>query len=538
MSELNEFVLVEVFHDGQIAVAGQPVDATGYPNSYSAAIAVLSKQAEHPEARLLAKALDHQSGETNWFLVNGRGEVFDAFSGPSSGAQHHTEPTLVTPLDQAVTAPQQTLAAQEEDLEITRQRPRNREQPTLPPEQPSFEPYPAAPPPVAQQVVVPQPVEDPDADLHPTDPAMSEIFRQTIAAPVAPQQPAVSQRPIQQVPTSYPPAQQYPAETAPVAAPSSAATAESPVASRAANRQFVRPPKDRPTQGIRRAVYTASGGTVNLGKSARERDEEELETRISRQLHGSYNTAILSLKGGIGKTSTTVGVGMMLAEYRGDPPCAIDANPDSGDLAERALGELLYQPEGSRTISDVLRNIDSIRTLTELSRYLHHANRLHLIAGEQDPALSDSLTAEEYLKVQSLAAQYYSVILTDCGTGVSHPAMSGILSTASNVVVAAGYAVSGAKRARSTLEWLAGHGYQNLASNAIVVITDKDEVSSRVDKRAIDAELAGHCKQLIAVPHDRGVADGDQISLDTLRPATRRAYKEIAAAIVDGYRAQ
>ncbi|AJT42992.1 ATPase [Psychromicrobium lacuslunae] len=310
------------------------------------------------------------------------------------------------------------------------------------------------------------------------------------------------------------------------------------MASRAANRQFVRPPKERPTQGVRRAVYAASGGTVNLGKSARERDEEALENRIARQLHGSYNTAVLSLKGGIGKTSTTVGVGMMLAEYRGDPPCAIDANPDSGDLAERALGELLYQPEGSRTISDVLRDIDSIRTLTELSRYLHHANRLHLIAGEQDPALSDSLTAEEYLSVQALVAQYYSVILTDCGTGVSHPAMSGILSTASNLVIAAGYAVSGAKRARSTLQWLASHGYQHLASNAIVVITDKDEVSSRVDKRAIDAELAGHCKQLIAVPHDRGVADGDQISLETLRPATRRAYKEIAAAIVDGYREQ
>lgn len=300
-------------------------------------------------------------------------------------------------------------------------------------------------------------------------------------------------------------------------------------------RQFVKPPKERPATGIRRAVYTLSGGAVNLGMSVREREEAELERRIARQLPGSYTTAVLSLKGGIGKTSTTVGVGMILAEYRGDLPCAIDANPDSGDLAERALGELLYQPEGSRTISDVIRDIDSITTLTELSRYMHRANRLHLIAGEQDPALSDSLTAEEYLRIRNLISQYYSVILTDCGTGVSHAAMSGILPTATNLIIAAGYAVSGAKRARSTLEWLSSHGYETLARNAVVVITDKDEVSSRVDKHAIDAELAGHCKQLIAVPHDRGVADGDQISLDALRPATRRAYKEIAAAIVDGY---
>ncbi|WP_394939120.1 MinD/ParA family protein [Psychromicrobium sp. YIM B11713] len=532
MSELNEFVLVEVFHDGRISVAGQPVDAHGHSDSYAAAVALLAGQAAHHQSRVLAKALDHRNGEISWFFVDSRGEVFDAFSGPQVSAHGVSAPAatanpaaIANPAASAsdgmefaheapISYPQQPeygpsepAISGAEDLEITRKRPRYRE----------------------ADLPEPSPVPGPEAAQ------MSGIFRATIepAAPIS-QIPAQEQllnpeRPGNLETTEWP-------NSRPVAAIPAMPSAQPAVAgSRMANRQFVRPPKDRPTQGIRRAVYSVSGGTVNLGKSPREREEAELESRIARQLPGSYNTAVLSLKGGIGKTSTTVGVGMMLAEYRGDPPCAIDANPDSGDLAERALGELLYQPEGSRTISDVIREIDSIRTLTELSRYMHHANRMHLVAGEQDPALSDALTAEEYLRIRELIAQYYSVILTDCGTGVSHPAMSGILSTATNLVVAAGYAVSGAKRARSTLEWLSGHGYHELARNAIVVITDKDEVSSRVDKRAIDAELAGHCKQLIAVPHDRGVADGDQISLDTLRPQTRRAYKEIAAAIVDGY---
>lgn len=34
----------------------------------------------------------------------------------------------------------------------------------------------------------------------------------------------------------------------------------------------------------------------------------------------------------------------------------------------------------------------------------------------------------------------------------------------------------------------------------------------------------------------QGVADGDLVTLDVLKPETRRAYKEIAAAVVDGYR--
>lgn len=298
---------------------------------------------------------------------------------------------------------------------------------------------------------------------------------------------------------------------------------------------FVREQKPRPVGGFRGALYNMTGGGLNLGPSARQREEDELARRISRQLQGSYNTAVLSLKGGIGKTSTTVGVGLTLAEYRGDPPCAIDANPDSGDLVERALGEGIYQQQSLRTITDLLKNVDSIDSLTALARYMHHAGRLHLIAGEQDPEVSDSLTAEEYLRIRKLISGYYSVALTDCGTGVTHNAMSGILQSADNLIIAAGYAVSGAKRARSTLQWLASHGYEELARNAIVVITDKDEVSSRVDKDAIEDHLSGICRQLIAVPHDRGVADGDLVTLDVLRPETRRAYREIAAAIVDGY---
>ena len=300
-------------------------------------------------------------------------------------------------------------------------------------------------------------------------------------------------------------------------------------------RLFVKEQRPRPVGGLRGAIFKMSGGAWNMGPGAKQRQEEELNRRICRQLQGSYNTAVLSLKGGIGKTSTTVGVGLTLAEYRGDAPCAIDANPDSGDLVERALGEGIYQQASPRTITDLLRNIDSIDSLTGLAQYMHHAGRLHLIAGEQDPEVSDSLTAEEYLRIRNLIAAYYSIALTDCGTGVTHNAMSGILQSADNLVIAAGYAVSGAKRARSTLQWLASHGYENLAANAIVVITDKDEVSSRVDKDAIEEHLSGICRQLIAVPHDRGVADGDLVTLDVLRTETRRAYKEIAAAIVDGY---
>ncbi|GGE60646.1 MinD/ParA family ATP-binding protein [Nesterenkonia cremea] len=276
-------------------------------------------------------------------------------------------------------------------------------------------------------------------------------------------------------------------------------------------------------------------GLNKAGPSAEEREQQARAQRIRRRLTGSHNTAVLSLKGGIGKTSTTVGVGHALAEHRGDMVCAVDANPDSGDLVERALGEAELHSRNGLTIADVVNDADQINSLTGLQNYLEISDRLYVLAGEQDPELSDSLTAQEYRRVQDLLSQYFAVTLTDCGTGVSHPAMEAVLERADNIVIAAGYAISGAERARRVLTWLDDQGYSHLADEAIIVITDKDTVSDRVIPEKINEILAGLCRGLYVVPHDPAVADGDSVRVDQLKPATLKAYREIAAAIVDGY---
>ncbi|MEA5453651.1 MinD/ParA family protein [Sinomonas sp. JGH33] len=325
-------------------------------------------------------------------------------------------------------------------------------------------------------------------------------------------------------------AEQFAERMAPAAQlPEAVARAEQPAG-------FVKAAPSVAPRGFRGFLYRITGGALNLGPTAAEEAEAELDRRIRRRLDGSRNTVFLSLKGGVGKTSTTVGVGLTLADLRSGSVCAIDANPDAGDLIERALGEGAYESERELNITRLVRELGDGDSRVALDRYLHEVGRLRLLAGEQDPDISDSLRAEDYQRIYGLVSLHYGVTLTDCGTGVSRPSMRGILESADNVVVASGFAVSGAKRARDTLAWLAGHGFAELAENAIVVVTDKDDVSGRVDKHAIEATLAGMCRTLISVPHDRAVADGDLVSLETVRPETRRAYKEIAAAIVDGYR--
>ena len=40
--------------------------------------------------------------------------------------------------------------------------------------------------------------------------------------------------------------------------------------------------------------------------------------RVNQPVHGDYSIAVLSLKGGVGKTTVTVGLGIAFASLRGD----------------------------------------------------------------------------------------------------------------------------------------------------------------------------------------------------------------------------
>jgi len=89
-----------------------------------------------------------------------------------------------------------------------------------------------------------------------------------------------------------------------------------------------------PRRGWRPALYAATW--INLGRSPDELYERELYARVRRNVAYHYQIGILGLKGGAGKTSVTVTLGSPLARVRGDRILAVDADPDCGNIAERA----------------------------------------------------------------------------------------------------------------------------------------------------------------------------------------------------------
>ena len=333
---------------------------------------------------------------------------------------------------------------------------------------------------------------------------------------------------IQQQPATSPPAPAGPPVALQARPPAAAPT--SPTPAFPPTHDFVRAIKPAPERGWRKVVHTLTGGSINPGLSPEEQRRRELIAAVQTRATHPEVCATICLKGGIGKTSTTAGVGLTLARYRGDRIIALDANPDAGDLYERTC-----PGTPPATLTDLAARAGDVASMTDLARFAGIAERLSVIAGDQEPTISESLSAEDFVEALRVVQHYYNVVMVDCGTGVTHPSMVGILSNARHVIIAGGYAVSGARRAESTLRWLAANGYQHLARRAVVVLTQTAAVSSIVDTAAIEATLGQLSATVIRVPHDQAVADGTNISLDALQPATAEAYLRIAASIAANF---
>ncbi|MDN5861679.1 MAG: MinD/ParA family protein [Pseudonocardia sp.] len=281
--------------------------------------------------------------------------------------------------------------------------------------------------------------------------------------------------------------------------------------------------------GWRRALFRASGGAVRVPARVAQRRRDEWITRIRTELPGWHTVTVASIKGGIGKTTVSALLGLALAEHRGDRIVALDANPDAGTLADRLLGH-----PAPRTVRDLIAELDSVGTTTDMARYTATAHRLHVLASDQDPAMSEAFSKGEYDQVLRLLKRFYNIIITDSGTGLIHSAMGGALESTRTLVIAGAPTVDGGSRASKTLDWLHAHGFDELAADAIVVLS-QDRSSREVDREAITEHFRRRCRAVIDLPLDPHLMTGGQIVFDRLRSRTRDAALEIAAHVGDQF---
>lgn len=290
---------------------------------------------------------------------------------------------------------------------------------------------------------------------------------------------------------------------------------------------LVRRARPLPQSGWRKVVHRFTG--INPRESEEENTRQRLVARVTQPVRGDYSIAVLSMKGGVGKTTTTVGLGSTFAAVRGDRVIAVDANPDFGTLAQRG-------PDQSRsTVRDLLLD-DNIFRYSDIRRHTSQStSRLEILASERDPATSEAFSDADYRVVIRLLQRFYNLILTDCGTGLVHSAMESVLDEADAIVLVASPAIDAARSALATLDWLEHHGRGHLVPNATVVISASRPGKSSVDLDRLAAQFMSRIRAVHVIPFDDHLAQGSEIVLDLMAGRTRQAFLELAASIADGF---
>jgi MinD-like ATPase involved in chromosome partitioning or flagellar assembly len=284
-----------------------------------------------------------------------------------------------------------------------------------------------------------------------------------------------------------------------------------------------------PVGGWRLWLYNATMGYVNLGDSDRVRIQRATEHRIASRLgERTRYVPVLSRKGGVGKTTVTTLLGMVLAELREDRVIALDANPDRGTLSERSPGRADF------TARQLVKDRFTVDSFAQLSNYTaRDGSRLDILASDADPMVAHAFDDADYRAVTDILGRYYSIVLTDSGTGMVHSVMKGTLEKADAVVLVSGGSVDEARLASETLSWLEAHGRHDLVAKATVVINMAAGAGTLVNVDEIEQHFLSRVKNVVRIPHDRHLAEGSKIDLRQLRPATRAAAVELAALVVE-----
>lgn len=301
-------------------------------------------------------------------------------------------------------------------------------------------------------------------------------------------------------------------------------------------RQDTIEPPTRPVaqKGWRKAVRLMSAGLIKPGPGVKEETAEQRLEKIRTPIVGVHKVAVTSVKGGVGKTTTTVALGSAIARIRGDRVIAVDLDADLGDLADR-----FHDPGGP------MANIEHLAQLKQIERYadvrahtLQNVDRLEALPSQSDPNSSYVLSGKDYQTAIGILETHYNVVLCDCGTSVTTPLFSTVAADVGGLVIVAAQNMPGVRGARNTLAWLQAHGFGQLLTRTVVVLNTPYPGSPLVDPDVYGRYFRERGAQVVNVPYDPHLADGSAIEFTSLKKATSEAFLELAGYIADHYPAR
>jgi len=253
---------------------------------------------------------------------------------------------------------------------------------------------------------------------------------------------------------------------------------------------------------------------------------EQLDRRIvAPRLARSVTIAIVSPKGGVGKTTTTVLLGTLLALLRRDRTVAVDTNPDYGS-PERSL-----EPSHDVFVDDLLERLDRPGlTLTSLDAQLARAaHGLMVLPAPTDPARMAKLDESAYTRVITRLQEFVGAVVLDCGTGLQEPSSRAALAAADQVVL-----VTDAEPAAASLVAEAALLLERLGKPLTLVVNKLPRKNATLDIDSLGRHVP-NARALLTVPSEPEAASrlaAGQLDWRDAPASWQRSVRELAVALV------
>jgi putative peptide zinc metalloprotease protein len=282
-----------------------------------------------------------------------------------------------------------------------------------------------------------------------------------------------------------------------------------------------------------RALMTSDG----------ERREQAIEAALlaAPKATRTNTIAVVSPKGGVGKTTCTFMIGDLLAGALNLRVVAVDANRDFGTLASLAPDEV----RAERSLADLLPHVDHIDSVSDVLAYVSQLRSgLHVLAAPEQAEVMAAMTPESYGDLLDLLGRFYEVILLDLGTGIVDPlAQFGIRRADQALLVTTPEYVTADKVLRALrylnaeAGWDSGSDDESLNRKRLTVVLNRAPSERSGDREVIESAFRRFgIGRHVTIPYDdrlRVMLDSATYSLQGLDRSTRLPVKQLGVEVVE-----
>jgi MinD-like ATPase involved in chromosome partitioning or flagellar assembly len=257
-------------------------------------------------------------------------------------------------------------------------------------------------------------------------------------------------------------------------------------------------------------------------------EEADLDRAIrAPRLSRCHSIAVISPKGGVGKSFLTYMIGNFLAEVRGDKVVAIDTNPDFGTLADQVRGR------ESQTVSTLLDQLGNVRHYSDLRRFTSKVeSRLEVLAAPADPDVMATISAHDYSLVHEQLLHYYDTVLFDCGTGFRDDITRFALQRCDQIVLVS------APLFITTGIVIRALGYLNQIGcdlSRVTLAINQVRREKPLDIEYMRSRFGSRLNAIVEIPFDlqlNHATDRGEFSIDRTQQGTRTSIKRLVSELV------